>query len=197
MRVLVGGDMRVLVGCEYSGIVRDAFIDAGHDASSCDVLPGESNKGDHIRGDIFQALSADSWDLIILHPPCTHLCVAGNRYYYASVERANAIGWTLKLWHEATNAANHVAMENPVGVLSSCWRKPDQYIQPWQYGHGETKKTGLWLYNLPPLVPTDIVGGREQRIWKMGPSPDRGKERSRFYPGIAKAMAEQWGNLAT
>lgn len=193
--------MNVLVGCEYSGIVRDAFIDAGHNAFSCDLLPGESDKGTHFQMDIFKALDTAelpyfrSWDLVILHPPCTALCVAGNRHYSETKERTDAIKWTKKLWNYACDRSWMVALENPVGVLSSAWRPPDQYIQPWQFGHGETKKTGLWLNDLPKLEPTEIVEGREQRIWKMAPSPDRGKERSRFYPGIARAMAEQWGNL--
>jgi site-specific DNA-cytosine methylase len=187
--------VNVLVGCEYSGIVRDAFIDAGHDAMSCDLLPSESDKGEHIQGDIFDAMDLSRWDLIILHPPCTALCVAGNRHYSGTDARRKAINWTVDLWFRAIHTARRVAMENPVGVLSSAWEPPSQYIQPWQFGHGETKKTGLWLWKLPPLIPTDIVEGREGRIWRMAPSPDRPKERSRFYTGIAKAMAEQWGTL--
>jgi site-specific DNA-cytosine methylase len=193
--------VNVLVGCEYSGIVRDAFIDAGHNAFSCDLLPSESDKGTHFQCDVFEAIDTAQlpyfryWDLIILHPPCTALCVAGNRHYSGTEERQEAIKWTLKLWRYACDRGWMVAMENPVGVLSSAWHPPDQYIQPWQFGHGETKKTGLWLNDLPKLEPTEIVEGREQRIWKMGPSPDRPKERSRFYSGIAKAMAKQWGDL--
>ena len=182
--------MRVLVGCEYSGIVRQAFDDAGHDAMSCDFLDTEI-PGAHYKGDIFSVL-VKGFDLIILHPPCTHMAVCGNRYWSGTKERQIAVAWTRKLWNTAIRHADRVALENPVSVLSSEWQKPTQYIQPWQFGHGETKKTGLWLHNLPPLVPTNIVEGREQRIWKMSPSPDRGKERSRFYPGIAAAMAQQW-----
>ena len=185
--------MKVLVACEYSGVVRDAFNLAGHDASSCDFLPSETD-GEHYQGDILKLLRrADKYDLIILHPPCTALCVAGNASYADSQERRLAIQWTYFLWWCARQRASRVALENPVGVLSTWWRKPDQYIQPWQFGHGETKKTGWWLHGLPKLTPTDIVEGREQRIWKMSPSPDRSKERSRFYPGIAKAMVQQWG----
>ena len=184
--------MRVLVGCEYSGTVRDAFIAQGHNAWSCDLLESES-PGPHFQADIFEAIGcSNSWDLIILHPPCTHMAVCGNRYWSGTKEREAAIAWTRKLWQAAVQNADRVALENPVSVLSSQWQKPTQYIQPWQFGHGETKKTGLWLHNLPPLEPTNIVEGREQRIWKMSPSPDRGKERSRFYPGIAAAMAQQW-----
>jgi len=187
--------LSVLVACEYSGIVRDAFIDAGHDAMSCDLLPSESDKGLHFQGDIFECLESNLyWDLIIAHPPCTALCVAGNRHYSGTQEREDALEWTEKLWKECFKACGSMAFENPVGVISSRFRPPDQYIQPWQFGHGETKKTGLWLDNLPLLEPTNIVEGREQRIWKMAPHPDRPKERSRFYTGIASAMADQWGN---
>lgn len=184
--------MDVLVGCEYSGVVRDAFAEAGHNAWSCDVEPTESGLK-HYQGDIFAVLdNTGPWNLIILHPPCTHMAVCGNRYYAGSQERKDAIAWTVRLWNAAIQHAGRVALENPVSVLSTQWRKPSQYIQPWQFGHGETKKTGLWLHNLPPLEPTKIVSGREERIWKMPPSPDRGKERSRFYSGIAAAMAQQW-----
>jgi len=199
--------MDVLVGCEYSGIVRDAFLDAGHYALSCDILPTESDKGDHWHGDIFECLrNTDSWDLIILHPPCTHLCVSGNRWYGKGQEghdkRLKAIEWTKQLYRAATQKAVHVAIENPVGVLSSEWRPPEQYVQPWQYGIQEMKKTGLWLTpGLPLLQPTRIITPPKpddpdylawQRVWRMPPGPNRGKERSRFFPGIAKAMAEQW-----
>jgi hypothetical protein len=185
--------MNVLIGCELSGVVRDAFRARGHDATSCDLEPAESDPINHYHGDIFHMLEIGGWDLIILHPPCTHLAVCGNRWYAKSQERLKAIHWTLGLWSAAIKAAPKVALENPVGVLSSAWRKPDQYIQPWEYGHGETKKTGLWLHNLPLLQPTNIVEGREQRIWKMGPSETRSADRSRTYTGIADAMAEQWG----
>lgn len=184
--------MRVLVGCEYSGVVRDAFLARGHDAWSCDLLPTESRPDRHLQENVESVVVNCNFDLIILHPPCTALCVAGNRHYSETKERAEAISWTRALFRLAVARCDKVALENPVGVLSSAWRPPDQYMQPWEYGHGETKKTGLWLHNLPPLQPTNIVEGREQRIWKMPPSPDRGKERSRFYPGIARAMAEQW-----
>lgn len=187
--------MQVLVGCEFSGIVRDAFTEHGHNAMSCDLLPSET-QGIHLELDIFEAMKSriHPWDLIILHPPCTYLAVCGNRYYADTPERRRAADWTVRLWNTAIQHADRVALENPVGVLSTMTSmgQASQYIQPWQFGHGETKKTGLWLHNLPPLEPTSIVEGREQRIWKMSPSPDRGKERSRFYPGIAAAMAQQW-----
>ena len=199
--------MDVLVGCEYSGTVRDAFIDAGHYALSCDLLPTESDSGDHWHGDIFECLrNTDTWDLIILHPPCTYLAVSGNRWYgkgqAGHQKRLRALKWTQRLFRAARQKALHVALENPVGVLSSMWRPPEQYIQPWQYGHPEMKKTGLWLTpGIPLLQPTKVLTPPEpgtpehyswQKVWTMSPGPDRAKERSRFFPGVAKAMAEQW-----
>lgn len=187
--------MRVLVACEYSGVVRDAFALMGHDAVSCDLLPTES-PGEHIQGDCIPVIKSRRWDLIIMHPPCTALAVSGNRWYgkgcKKNTERESAIRWTMNLWNLAIRNADRVCMENPVGVLPI---KPDQYIQPWQFGHGETKKTGLWLHELPPLEPTNIVSGREQRIWKMPPSADRWKLRSTTFKGIAQAMANQWGKV--
>ncbi len=196
--------MRVLIGCEFSGIVRDAFIAQGHKAWSCDLNSSDGENRHHLRIDIFQAIKMRDWDLIILHPPCTALCVAGNGTYapggVVSDKRRIAIRWTRKLFQVAINACQKVALENPVGVLSTAWRPPDQYVQPWQYGHMETKKTGLWLHNLPKLVETENVYDEmmllpkkeRHRIWYASPGDDRGKERSRFYPGIAKAMADQW-----
>ncbi len=184
--------MRVLVACEYSGRVRDAFIAKGHDSVSCDLLPTDA-EGPHYQADCLEIIR-HGWDLIIMHPPCTALAVSGNRWYGKGMpkygERLESVAWTVDLWEFAKSHSPKVAMENPVGVLPF---KPTQYIQPWQFGHGETKKTGLWLHNLPPLTPTDIVEGREQRIWKMGPSPERAKMRSETYVGIANAMADQWG----
>jgi hypothetical protein len=137
------------------------------------------------------------WHMIILHPPCTALAVSGNRWYGEGMpnheDRKNAQLWTEELWSLAIHKADFVCLENPVGVLDLGVRP--QYIQPWMFGHGETKKTGLWLHNLPHLVPTDIVEGRDQRIWKMPPGKNRARDRSETYDGIAKAMAEQWGNL--
>ena len=186
--------MNVLIACEYSGAVRDAFIAKGHDAISCDLLPTDQ-PGPHIIGDCVPVIK-QGWDLIIMHPPCTALAVSGNRWYGEgmplNLERKKSIEWTLHLWESAKANADRVCMENPVGVLTHYIGKP-QYIQPWQFGHGETKKTGLWLHNLPQLNPTKIVDGREQRVWKLPPSQDRWKIRSTTYQGVAKAMAEQWG----
>jgi len=183
--------VKVLVACEYSGRVRDAFIKLGHDAISCDLLPTDS-PGPHYQGDVFD-LDLSNFDLMIAHPPCTHLAVSGARHFARkreSGEQQAAIDFFMRL----TNApVKMIAIENPVCIMSSVWRKPDQIIQPWQFGHGETKATCLWLKGLPKLVPTDIVDGREARIHKMPPSKDRWKERSRTYRGIADAMAAQWG----
>lgn len=181
--------MRVLVACEYSGVVRDAFIKRGHDALSCDILDTEV-PGPHYKGDVRDILG-DGWDLMVCHPPCTHLAVSGARWFKdKQAEQAAAL-----LFVQVLLAAPipRIALENPVSIISSRIRKPDQIIQPWQFGHGETKATCLWLKNLPPLVPTDVVAGREARVHKMPPSPNRWKERSRTYPGIATAMAHQWG----
>ena len=181
--------LRVLVACEFSGIVRDAFKAKGHDAWSCDLLPTEK-PGQHLPCDVIDLFS-DDWDLMIAHPPCTHLAVSGARWWETKqVEQRKAIWFFLAL---AEADIPKICIENPVGIMSTCWRKPDQYIQPWQFGHGETKKTGLWLKNLPPLKPTNIVLGRKARIHKMPPSKDRGKIRSITYQGIADAMAKQWG----
>lgn len=185
--------MRVLVACEFSGVVRDAFAARGHDAWSNDLLPSE-RPGNHIEGDCGEAIRSRPWDLIVMHPPCTALAVSGNRWYGEGMprnaERRKAIAWTELLWEDACNYAPRVCMENPVGVLPM---RPTQYIQPWQFGHGETKKTGLWLHGLPPLQPTNVVEGREPRVHRMPPSDTRWMERSRTYQGIADAMADQWG----
>jgi hypothetical protein len=182
--------VRVLVACEFSGRVRDAFNRLGHDAWSCDLLASETS-GNHYKGDIFDILYND-WDLLIAHPPCTYLTVAGNRWYVNRPDLiSSAVSFVLAL---ADAPVPRICIENPVGRLSSLWRKPDQYIQPWMFGHKETKKTGLWLKGLPLLRPSNVVEGPyEQRIWRMSPGPDRAKERSRTYQGIADAMAEQWG----
>lgn len=186
--------MRVLIACEYSGRVRQAFRDLGHDAWSCDLLESEDNSPFHIQGDVLQILG-DNWDLMIAHPPCTDLAVSGARHFAAKKadgRQQASIDFFMAL---ANAPIGKIAIENPVCIMSSVWRKPDCIIHPWQFGHGETKKTCLWLKNLPVLQPENIVEGREQRVWKMPPSPDRWKERSRTYPGIATAMANQWGNL--
>lgn len=183
--------MNVLVACEFSGTVRDEFIKFGHAAVSCDLLPTAS-PGPHYQGDVREIINHSVWDLIIAHPPCTCICCSGNAWYAETKKRAEAIRFVEELWNAP---CQKICIENPVGVLSTKSKlgKPTQYIQPWQFGHGETKKTGLWLKNLPKLQPTNIVSGRENRVWKMSPSPNRGMLRSITYSGIAKAMAEQWG----
>lgn len=180
--------MKVLVACEYSGVVRDAFIAAGHDAMSCDLLPAEK-PGPHYQGDVMDIIN-DDWDMMIAHPPCTHLAVSGARWFKdKQKEQAEALEF-VKMLLDAP--IPRIALENPVSIISTRIRKPDQIIQPWQFGHGETKATCLWLKGLPLLEPTDVVDGREARIHKMPPGPDRWKERSRTYQGIADAMAQQW-----
>jgi site-specific DNA-cytosine methylase len=183
--------MKVLVACEYSGTVRDAFIRAGHDAMSCDLLPTDA-PGPHYQGDVRDVLG-QGWDLMIAHPPCTHLAVSGARWFKEKKEeQKQALAFV-----ELLLSANipRIALENPISIISSKIRKPDQIIQPWQFGHGETKATCLWLKNLPKLEPTNIVDGREARIHKLSPSPDRWKIRSKTFQGIADAMANQWGTL--
>lgn len=183
--------MRVLVACEYSGRVRDAFIKRGHDAMSCDLLPTEA-PGPHYQGDVRDIIRT-GWDLMICHPPCTHLAVSGARHF-AAKKASGVQDEALDFVRFLLDAPiTHIALENPVSIISSRIRKPDQIIQPWQFGHGETKATCLWLKNLMPLRPTNIVDGRDDRIHKMPPSPNRWKERSRTYEGIADAMAGQWG----
>jgi hypothetical protein len=185
--------MRVLIACEFSGTVRDAFRAKGHDAWSCDILPTE-RPGPHIQGDVLPVLG-DGWDLLIAHPPCTHLAVSGARYFAA--KRADgrqqaAVDFFMALINAPVP---HICVENPVCIMSRLYRKPDQIIQPWQFGHGETKATCLWLHNLPKLRPTNVVTGREPRCHKLPPSPTRWKERSTTYQGIADAMAEQWSEI--
>lgn len=181
--------MKVLVACEFSGIVREAFAKREHDAWSCDLLPSET-RINHIQGDVMD-INMPPYDLVIAHPPCTYLASSGARWWETKqVEQRKAIYFFLWL----INLPNSkVAVENPIGIMSTLHRKPDQIIQPWQYGHGETKATCLWLKNLPLLKPTNIVDGREARVHKEPPSRDRWKNRSRTYQGIADAMAEQWG----
>lgn len=187
--------MRVLIACEYSGTVRDEFIRAGHEAMSCDLLPTEV-PGPHYQGDVFDVLDYPR-DLGIFHPPCTHLSVSGARHFNAKRmdgRQQSAVAFFMRLQRASAHIPK-TATENPVCVMSSLWRKPDQTIQPWQFGHGETKATCLWLKGLPTLRPTQIVEGREQRVHRMPPGSDRWKQRSRTFPGIANAMALQWGNL--
>ena len=187
--------MRVLVACEFSGVVREAFAARGHDAWSCDLLPSEI-PGQHIVGDVRMVLDNDPpWDLMIAHPPCTDLAVSGARHFAAKIadgRQARALDFVREL---LAAPIPRIALENPVSVISSHVRRPDQVIQPWQFGHGETKATCLWLIGLPRLTPTDVVDGREARVHRMPPSAGRWKERSRTYRGIAAAMAQQWGSL--
>lgn len=183
--------MKVLIACEYSGRVRDAFLAKGHDAMSCDLLPTDA-PGPHHQGDVFDIIG-DGWDLMIAHPPCTHLAVSGARHFAAkkaSGVQDEALEFVRKLLDAPIEK---IALENPISIISSKIRKPTQIIQPWQFGHGETKATCLWLKNLPKLTPTNIVEGRDARIHLMPPSADRWKKRSETYTGIAKAMANQWG----
>lgn len=184
--------MKVLVACEFSGIVRDAFSRKGHDSWSCDFLDSEL-LGNHIKGNVIYHLN-ENWDLMIAHPPCTHLAVSGARWFKDKVFEQEVALIFVRLLMNAD--IPRICIENPISVISSKIRKPDQIIQPWMFGHGETKATCLWLKNLPKLKPTNIVEGREGRIWKESPSPDRWKNRSRTYLGIAEAMASQWGNLS-
>ena len=192
--------MRVLVACEFSGTVREAFSAKGHDAWSCDLLPTDVD-GPHIQGDVLEILS-DGWDLMIAHPPCTYLASSGLHWNTKRPERAQQTEEALRFVLALAEAPiPHIAIENPIGALSTRWRKPDQIIQPWMFGHDASKATCLWLIGLPPLMPTDILlGGRAARRAnqtasgqnKLPPSPDRWKKRSLTYPGIAAAMAAQW-----
>jgi hypothetical protein len=191
--------MRVLVACEFSGVVRRAFRERGHDAWSCDLLPAEDDpqgidqRVQHIRGDVMDMLD-ERWDLMIAHPPCTHLAVSGARWFKDKLrEQSQALTFVNRLLNAPIK---RIALENPISVISTYIRKPDQIIQPWMFGHGEVKATCLWLKNLPKLVPTNIVEGRTPRVHHASPGPDRWKERSRTLVGIANAMADQWGSLA-
>ena len=190
--------MKVLVACEYSGRVRDAFRSIGHDAVSCDLLPTEA-PGPHYVGDVRDILR-DGWDIMIAHPPCTHLAVSGARWFHLKQrEQAEALDFVRLLLGAPIP---RIALENPVSIISSRIRKPDQVIQPWQFGHEATKTTCLWLKGLPLLTPTNVVGRGDRHVTKSGrslpkwynlpPSPDRWRERSRTFDGIARAMAEQW-----
>jgi hypothetical protein len=185
--------LRVLVACEYSGTVRDAFIANGHDALSCDLLPCD-RPGPHYQGDVFDLIAPGMWDVMIAHPPCTHLSVSGARWFKAKRSEGLQQAGLAFVQKLLTAPIPRIALENPVSVISSAIRKPDQVIQPWMFGHGETKATCLWLKGLPRLTPTNIVEGREQRMWKLPPSEDRWKIRSATYQGIADAMADQWGD---
>ena len=197
--------LRVLIACEFSGTVRDAFLARGHDAWSCDLLPDERGSNRHIQCDAREILD-DGWDLLaVFHPPCTRLCNSGVRWLSVPPPGRTRSD----MWSELDAAADlfsafwtapieRIAVENPVMHRHAKERirdyaPPAQSIQPWQFGHGETKRTCLWLKNLPTLVPTKIVEGREARVHRMSPGPDRWRERSRFFTGVAEAMADQWG----
>jgi hypothetical protein len=190
------------VACEFSGAVREAFRQRGHDAWSCDLLPAEDGSEFHIQRDVNSVLSGPPWfddiysgywDLMIAHPPCTHLAVSGARWFHKkTVEQLEALAFVKALM---AAPIPRICIENPISIISSRIRKPDQIIQPWQHGHGETKATCLWLKNLPHLTPTQVVSGREAKVHRMPPGPNRWKERSRTYSGIAQAMADQWGSL--
>lgn len=192
--------MNALICCEFSGIIRDAYRKRGVEAYSNDLLPTESryNASFHIQGDCVELLESypdNTWDIIILHPPCTALAVSGNRWYGEGKERhqerLEAIQWTLSLWELAKRKGKRACLENPVGVLGKII-PATQWIQPYEYGHPESKRTGLWLHNLPPLTPTNIVERKHQRVWLMGETKNRWKDRSRTYQGIADAISEQW-----
>ena len=192
--------MRVLIACEFSGVVRRAFRDRGHDAWSCDLLPAEDGSEHHFECDVrtvvgkHHGISHENpyrWDLLVAHPPCTHLAVSGARWFKdKQVEQYDALEFVRLL---LGLSIERIALENPISIISSRIRKPDQIIQPWQFGHGEVKATCLWLKNLPKLEPTSIVKGRQPRVHYASPGPDRWKERSRTMKGIAEAMADQWG----
>lgn len=202
------GALRVLVACEFSGVVRRAFAARGHDAWSCDLLPAEDGSNQHILGDARDVLN-DGWDLLMVaHPPCTRLCNSGVRWLHVpppgrTIEQVRgeleeAAALFSDFW---TAPIERICIENPVmhrhaKALIADYQPPAQSVQPWQFGHGEVKRTCLWLKNLPPLRPTNIVEGRVARVHRMPPSPDRWRERSRFFPGIAEAMADQWGGVA-
>ena len=184
--------MRVLVACEYSGRVRDAFRRHGHEAWSCDLLPSDASPNYHYQGPV-EDLLADGWDLMVAHPPCTHLAVSGSRHFHRKQQQqAEALDFVRLLM---AAPIPRWCIENPVSVISTAIAPPQQIIQPWQFGHGEVKATCLWLQNLPRLVPTVCVEGREAKVHRMPPGPDRWKERSRTYQGIADAMGMQWGGL--
>jgi hypothetical protein len=190
------GKMNVLIGCEESQEVLAAFMERGHTGMSCDInYPGAKGLP-HYQGDIFDILGC-GWDLVIAHPPCTAICCSGNRWYAGTQDRIDGVEFFERIWF-FDGYQGPLAMENPKGVIVSMSKIPvkPQYIQPWQFGHGEVKQTGLWLRGLPRLVPSSIVGGRSERIWRnIGPGPNRQRERSKTYPGIAAAMASQWGKL--
>lgn len=184
--------MKILVACDSSQAVTIEMRRLGHEAYSCDIEPCSGGHPEwHLQVDALELLKM-KWDMILAFPPCTHLAVSGARYFEQKRKDGRQQA-AIDFFMQFANAdCSKIAIENPVGIMSTYYRKPDQIIQPWQFGHGETKKTCLWLKGLPPLISTEIVEGREQRIWKMPPSEDRAKNRAKTFPGIARAMAEQW-----
>jgi hypothetical protein len=203
-----GGDMRILVACEESQAVTIELRRLGHEAYSCDIEPCSGGHPEwHIQDDVSKYINGYvwivtqdgvtrafvySWDTLLAFPPCTDLASSGARWFPAKIADGRQQR-AIEFFMSFVNAkCEHIAIENPIGIMSTVYRKPDQIIQPWQYGHGETKATCLWLKNLPLLIPTNIVSGREPRVHRMAPGPDRAKLRSKTFPGIAKAMAEQW-----
>jgi hypothetical protein len=186
--------MKVFVGGEYSGIIRDAFIRKGHEAVSCDFLDTEK-AGPHYKGDLFDLIDYP-WDLAIFHPPCTDTAVSGAKHFEQKKldgRQYKSVAFFMQIVRRSEHIPR-VCIEHPVSIMSSLWRKPDQVIQPWQFGHGETIATCLFLKGLPVLKPTKIVDGREPKVHFMPPGPERWKDRSRTYAGIGEAMADQWGS---
>ena len=190
--------MNILIGFEESQAICSEFVSCGFNAFSCDIQPCSGPLPErHLQIDIMQAIVLKKWDLIILHPPCTYTALCGNRWYHSNPLRKQGIELCLQAWNLACSVCDHVALEQPKTIMQRYLGQKTQVIHPWQFGHGETKETWLWLKNLPPLYPSEIVSGRENRIWKMPPSPDRGKLRSKTYKGIAVAIADQWGQFLT
>jgi len=188
----------ILVGCEESQTICGAFREAGYEAYSCDLLPTRGNPSWHIQDDVMKVIPSRQWGLIVLHPDCTAMAVSGNRWYGKGMPRHNerlaSVEWTLALWNLAKQHTDYLALENPVSVVFK-YLPNVHYVQPWQHGHGETKKTGFALHGLPPLQPTKVVEGREQRIWKMPPGPTRKRDRSKTFEGVAAAIVTQWGSF--
>jgi hypothetical protein len=202
---MMSDSLRVLIGCEYSGAVREEFRRLGHDAWSCDLLQSDDGSEFHEVRDVFEMIESREWDIAILHPPCTALAVSGNAHYGRGMAkehlRGESIKWTMDLWELATLCCNHVALENPVGVLSNHIPVKPSYIQPYEFGHPESKRTGLWLHGLPALKPTQVLTKPACGYWenqtpsgqnKLSESKDRWKLRSKTYSGVAAAMADQW-----
>ena len=188
--------MKILLACEESQAVCKEFRALGHEAYSCDIEPCSGGHPEwHLQQDVLPLLK-EHWDMIIAFPPCTHLAVSGAAWFEQKRKDGRQQQGIDFFMHFANCQCEKMAIENPIGIMSKLWRKPDQIIQPWQFGHGETKATCLWLKGLPLLSPTNIVSGREQRLHRLPPSPDRAKIRSKTFPGIAKAMAEQWAKEA-